>query len=47
MDARSAAPDRLRERSIGLPHALFQSITHLTPGPAIAFSCLFSAGPSH
>jgi amino acid transporter len=49
MDAPGAAPDRLRERSIGLPHALFQSITHMAPGAAIAFSILFSvqfAGPA-
>ena len=49
MDVPVAAPDRLRERSIGLPHALFQSITHMAPGAAIAFSILFSvqfAGPA-
>ena len=49
MDVPAAAPDRLRERSIGLPHALFQSITHMAPGAAIAFSILFSvqfAGPA-
>ena len=49
MEAGSAAPDRLRERSIGLPHVLFQSITHMAPGAAIAFSILFSvqfAGPA-
>jgi amino acid transporter len=41
--------DRLRERSIGLPQVLFQSITHMAPGAAIAFSILFSvqfAGPA-
>src|SRR5215213_8855354 len=49
MAADASAPDRLRERSIGLPHALFQSITHMAPGAAIAFSILFSvqcAGPA-
>ena len=49
MDVPVAAPDRLRERSIGLPHALFQSITHMALGAAIAFSILFSvqfAGPA-
>jgi len=49
MDAGASAPDRLRERSIGLSHALFQSITHMAPGAAIAFSILFSvqfAGPA-
>src|SRR5919109_808622 len=29
--------DRLRERSIGLPQVLFQSITHIAPGAAIVF----------
>jgi amino acid transporter len=41
--------DRLREHSIGLPQVLFQSITHMAPGAAIAFSILFSvqfAGPA-
>jgi hypothetical protein len=49
MAAEASAPDRLREKSIGLPHALFQSITHMAPGAAIAFSILFSvqfAGPA-
>jgi amino acid transporter len=39
-----SAPDRLRERSIGLPQVLFQSITHMAPGAAIAFSLLFAVG---
>ncbi|HEV8686518.1 MAG TPA: APC family permease [Gaiellaceae bacterium] len=34
--------DRLREGSIGLPQVLFQSITHMAPGAAIAFSILVS-----
>jgi amino acid transporter len=41
--------DRLREGSIGLPQVLFQSITHMAPGAAIAFSILVSvqfAGPA-
>ena len=49
MAAPAAAPDRLRERSIGLPQVLFQSITHMAPGAAIAFSILVSvqyAGPA-
>src|SRR5918912_726461 len=46
--ATTAAPtgsfDRLREHSIGLPQVLFQSITHMAPGAAIAFSILVSVG---
>ena len=41
--------DHLREESIGLPQVLFQSITHMAPGAAIAFSILISiqfAGPA-
>src|SRR6266511_3328590 len=41
--------DRLRSGAIGLPQVLFQSITHMAPGAAIAFSILFSvqfAGPA-
>ena len=41
--------DHLREQSIGLPQVLFQSITHMAPAAAIAFSILFSvpfAGPA-
>jgi amino acid transporter len=41
--------DHLREHSIGLPQVLFQSITHMAPGAAIAFSILVSvqfAGPA-
>ena len=44
MEAGSARFDHLRERSIGLPQVLFQSITHMAPGAAIAFSILFSVG---
>ena len=49
MESPAAAPDRLREHSIGLPQVLFQSITHMAPGAAIAFSILVSvqfAGPA-
>src|SRR5256885_1032806 len=41
--------DHLREQSIGLPQVLFQSITHMAPGAAIAFSIYLSivnAGPA-
>jgi amino acid transporter len=47
--ARTHSFDHLRENSIGLPQVLFQSITHMAPGAAIAFSILFSvqfAGPA-
>jgi amino acid transporter len=49
VSGRRAGADRLREGSIGLPQVLFQSITHMAPGAAIAFSILFSvqfAGPA-
>jgi amino acid transporter len=42
--ARARSFDHLRENSIGLPQVLFQSITHMAPGAAIAFSILFSVG---
>jgi amino acid transporter len=42
--ARAPSFDRLREHSIGLPQVLFQSITHMAPGAAIAFSILVSVG---
>jgi amino acid transporter len=44
MEAGTTRFDHLRERSIGLPQVLFQSITHMAPGAAIAFSILFSVG---
>lgn len=47
--ARARSFDHLREHSIGLPQVLFQSITHMAPGAAIAFSILVSvqfAGPA-
>jgi amino acid transporter len=51
MEASAAAPrrfDHLREHSIGLPSVLFQSITHMAPAAAVAYSLLlsvFNAGP--
>src|SRR3982751_2517051 len=42
----TAAPtpsfDRLREHSIGLPQVIFQSITHMAPGAAVAYSIYIS-----
>jgi amino acid transporter len=41
--------DHLREHSIGLPGVLFQSITHMAPAAAVAYSLLlsvFNAGPA-
>ena len=44
--ASTAAPtrsfDRLREHSIGLPQVIFQSITHMAPGAAVAYSIYIS-----
>jgi amino acid transporter len=34
--------DRLREHSIGLPQVVFQSITHMAPGAAVAYSIYIS-----
>src|ERR671936_917169 len=46
MEAGSAAPartfDHLREHSIGLPQVLFQSITHMAPAAAVAYSIYIS-----
>jgi amino acid transporter len=46
MEAGSAAAprgfDRLREHSIGLPQVVFQSITHMAPGAAVAYSIYIS-----
>src|ERR671935_451279 len=36
--------DHLREHSIGLPQVLFQSITHMAPGAAVAYS-ISTSGP--
>jgi len=51
MAAGSAAPERggfdhLREHSIGLPQVLFQSITHMAPGAAVAYSIYISVPES-
>ncbi len=46
MEAGAAAPrqdfEHLREHSIGLPQVLFQSITHMAPGAAVAYSIYIS-----
>jgi amino acid transporter len=45
MEAQSAPAkqyDHLREGSIGLPQVLFQSVTHMAPAAAVAFSILAS-----
>jgi amino acid transporter len=34
--------DHLREHSIGLPQVLFQSITHMAPSAAVAYSIFIS-----
>src|SRR3954467_12929870 len=34
--------EHLREHSIGLPQVLFQSITHMAPGAAVAYSIYVS-----
>jgi amino acid transporter len=48
VDTETAKPartfDHLREHSIGLPEVLFQSITHMAPAAAVAFSILVSVG---
>ena len=38
--------DHLREHSIGLPQVLFQSITHMAPGAAVAYSIYISVPES-
>src|SRR3954470_7483806 len=38
--------DRLREHSIGLPQVLFQSITHMAPAAAVAYSLYISVPES-
>ncbi len=45
MEGATAAPGRfehLREHSIGLPQVLFQSITHMAPAAAVAYSIYIS-----
>lgn len=39
-----AVPSRLAHNAVGLPAVLFQSITHMAPGIAVAFSVIFAAG---
>ena len=49
MEAAAARSTELRRGSIGLPQVLFQSITHMAPAAAVAFSILVSvqfAGPA-
>src|SRR4051812_14442546 len=38
--------DHLREHSIGLPQVVFQSITHMAPGAAVAYSIYISVPES-
>src|SRR3954449_11738091 len=40
--AASRSFEHLREHSIGLPQVLFQSITHMAPGAAVAYSIYIS-----
>ena len=45
----AGGPGQLRREAIGLPQVLFQSVTHMAPGAAIAFSIFVSiqfAGPA-
>src|SRR5438477_5231254 len=42
MEAGTRSFDHLREHSIGLPQVLFQSITHMAPAAAIAYSIYIS-----
>jgi amino acid transporter len=39
--------DHLREHSIGLPQVLFQSITHMAPAAAVAYSIFISVPVAH
>src|SRR2546423_11589604 len=39
--------ERLREHSIGLPQVLFQSITHMAPAAAVAYSIFISVPDAH
>jgi amino acid transporter len=50
MEAASSSGGRfehLREHSIGLPQVLFQSITHMAPGAAVAYSIYISVPFAH
>ena len=42
MEAGERRFDHLREHSIGLPQVLFQSITHMAPAAAVAYSIYIS-----
>jgi len=42
MEAGTGRFDHLREHSIGLPQVLFQSITHMAPAAAVAYSIYIS-----
>ena len=42
----SSSFDRLRVHSIGLPQVLFQSITHMAPAAAVAYSIYISVPSS-
>jgi amino acid transporter len=42
MEGNERGFDRLREHSIGLPQVLFQSITHMAPAAAVAYSIYIS-----
>jgi amino acid transporter len=44
--APNARFDHLREHSIGLPQVLFQSITHMAPAAAVAYSIYISVPDS-
>jgi amino acid transporter len=45
--AASRGFEHLREHSIGLPQVLFQSITHMAPGAAVAYSIYISVQYTH
>src|SRR5919201_2223792 len=49
MEGATAAPrfEHLREHSIGLPQVLFQSITHMAPAAAVAYSIFISVPDAH
>src|SRR5213080_1482931 len=47
MEAGEARFEHLREHSIGLPQVLFQSITHMAPAAAVAYSIYISVPDAH
>src|SRR3954467_210603 len=47
MEAGARRFDHLREHSIGLPQVLFQSITHMAPAAAVAYSIYISVPDAH